>query len=161
MRRGAAEAKGEVVLFLYADTWLPSKAGHAVLNCLRDGTVVGGGFWKKFQHPPWLLLGARCKCALRLLLGRRVAGDQAIFARRQTLEQIGGVPDQPWMVDFELCRRLRKAGRLALADATLTTSARHFHKLGILRAGARIFYLALRYRLGAQPCELKKLYERE
>lgn len=161
MRLGASKATGDVVMLLYAGAWLPPHAAHAVLNCLRDDTVVGGGFWKRFHHTPLLLLGSRSKCALRLLLGRRIAGDQAMFVRRQILEQIGGIPDQPLMEDFELCRRLRKTGRLALADATIIASARHFKRLGVLRAYARICRATLSYHLSAPPRGLERLPERE
>ena len=98
---------------------------------------------------------------MRLVLGRRIAGDQALFMRRQTLERIGGVPDQPLMEDFELCRRLRKFGRLALAEATLVASARRFEKLGVFRTYLRMGYVTLLYRLGWSPQELRQLYERE
>jgi rSAM/selenodomain-associated transferase 2 len=161
MRLGAARATGDVVMLLHADTWLPSQAGHAALNCLRDSTVVAGGFWKVFEEKSLLLLGSRWKCAVRLVLGRRILGDQAIFIRRKALEDIGGVPDQPLMEDFELCRRLRKIGRLALAEATLITSARRFEKLGVLRTYLRMWHVTLRYRLGASPHELRRLYEKD
>jgi len=161
MRLGAARARGDVVMLLHADTWLPPNAGHAALNCLRDVTVVAGGFWKTFQQSPVLLLGSRCKCVIRLVLGRRILGDQALFIRRDILEDIGGVPDQPLMEDFELCARLRKLGRLALADATLTTSARRFKELGVIRTYLRMWRVTMLYRLGRSPHELRRLYERK
>jgi rSAM/selenodomain-associated transferase 2 len=161
MRRGAAEAKGDVVLLLHADTWLPPEAGKAVLNCLRDVSVSGGGFWKVFREKNPLLLGSRFKCAIRLYLGRRIMGDQAIFARREVLAEIGGVPDMPLMEEFELCRRLRTVGRLALADATVTTSARRFAKLGVARTYLRMWRVTLSYWLGKKPQELSRIYEKE
>ena len=161
MRLGASHASGDVVLLLHADTWLPPNAGRAALNCLRDPTVVAGGFWKVFRNTPWLLLGSRWKCAVRLFLGRRIAGDQALFIRREVLEQIGGVPDMHLMEEFELCRRLRQVGRLALADATLVTSARRFEKLGVLRTYFRMWYITNLYRLGMPPHKLSHLYDKK
>lgn len=122
MRRGAAEAKGDVILLLHADTWLPPEAGKALLRCLRDSSVSGGGFYKAFRETNSLLLGSRFKCALRLCLGRRIMGDQVMFARREVLEKIGGAPDVPQ--ESELSRRLGKFGRLALADTSVVTPAR-------------------------------------
>jgi len=84
-----------------------------------------------------------------------------MFIRRKTLEQIGGVPDLPLMEDFELCRRLRKVGRLALAEATLITSARRFERLGVLRTYWRMWWVTTLYRFGASPHRLRRLYERE
>jgi rSAM/selenodomain-associated transferase 2 len=160
MRAGAEAARNEVILFVHADTWLPAGAGHAALNCLRDPMVVAGGFWKVFRDSPLLLLGSRFKCALRLFAGHRILGDQCIFVRREALRTMGGVPDVPLMEEFELCRRLRRLGRLALADATVSTSARRFRKLGVLRTYLRMWRIAMLWRLGVSPSRLRELYER-
>jgi rSAM/selenodomain-associated transferase 2 len=161
MRHGAARAAGDVILLLHADTWLPPEAGRAVLDCLRDVTVVGGGFWKTFRNPTWVMLGSRLRCGLRLLFCRRVMGDQALFVRREVLEKIGGVPEIPLMEEFELCRKLRVVGRLALACATVTTSNRRFTRLGPLRTYARMWRVTLQYHLGTSPQELARIYEKD
>jgi len=161
LRLGASRARGEIVLLLHADTWLPPEAGQAALACCRQPEVVGGGFWKVFRDPTWLMYGARARCGLRLWLAGRILGDQAVFFRREVLDRIGGVPDVPLMEDVELCRRLRPLGRLALADATVVTSTRRFRKLGVLRTYWRMWTVGLRHRLGATPEELRRLYEKE
>jgi rSAM/selenodomain-associated transferase 2 len=161
MRAGANAAKGNVVLLLHADTWLAPNATRAMLACLRDRSVVAGGFWKEFRESPWLLLGSKWKCAVRLWCGGRIAGDQGMFIRRDVLEHIDGIPEIALMEEFVLCHRLRRAGRLALADAIVLTSARRFLKLGILRTYLRMWLVTLHYRMGTSPQELRKMYERE
>jgi rSAM/selenodomain-associated transferase 2 len=161
LRLGAQEARGDVVMLLHADTWLPAEAGQALLNCLRDRRVVGGGFWKVFRERNVLMLGSRVRCALRLLLFRRILGDQVMFVRRTALERIGGVPDVPLMEEFELCRRLRRLGNLVLASATVSTSARRFFKQGVLRTYARMWHVTLRYHLGTPTRDLRDLYDKE
>ena len=160
LRLGAENAKGDVLLFVHADCWLPPHAGRAVLDCLRDPTVVAGGFWKRFHNSPLTLRGSRLRCVVRLLLGRRIAGDQALFVRRNALEAAGGVPGIPLMEEFELCRRLRRTGRLALADATIVTSPRRFQQLGILRTYWRMWWVTTLYRLGRPPRELANIYNK-
>lgn len=160
LRLGAEQATGDVVLFVHADSWLPPHAGKAILDCLRDPTVVAGGFWKRFHNSPIVLRGSRLKCAVRLLLGRRIAGDQAMFVRRNALETVGGVPGIPLMEEFELCRRLRKTGRLALADATIVTSPRRFQQLGVLRTYWRMWWVTTLYRLGRPAHELAHIYDK-
>ena len=160
LRLGTEQAKGDVLWFVHADSWLPSHAGQAILDCLRDPTVVAGGFWKRFHKSPLALRGSRVKCAIRLLLGRRIAGDQALFVRRSALENVGGVPGIPLMEEFELCRRLRKTGRLALADGTVVTSARRFQQLGVLRTYWRMWWVTTLYRLGRPAQELAHLYDK-
>ena len=160
LRLGAQKAGGEVVLLLHADTWLEPGAGRAILAALQKPGVVGGGCWKVFRNPSPLLYGSRFKCAWRLFFSRRVAGDQAMFIRREVLEKIGGVPDVPLMEEFELCRRLRAVGKLVLARTKVSTSARRFQKHGVLRTYARMWRVMLQYYWGTPPEELKRIYER-
>jgi rSAM/selenodomain-associated transferase 2 len=161
LRVGASKAVGDIVLLLHADTWLPPDAGRAMFDCLRDPSVVGGAFWKVFRpRSSPLIRGSRFKCFLRLVLARRLMGDQAIFVRRRVLEQIGGVPGVPLMEEFELCRKLRTVGRLAIADAVVVTSSRRFEKLGVLSTYARMWNVTIRYYLGASPEELWRRYEK-
>jgi len=161
LRAGAERATGEVILFLHADTWVPPDAGEALLACLAQPGVVTGGFYKVFRDPPnWLVRGSKFKCWWRLLVARRVMADQGIFLRRETLARIGGVPDVPLMEEFELCQRLRPLGRIALADATVVTSARKFRKLGVLRTYALMWRVTVGYYRGVPLEELRRLYER-
>jgi len=161
LRAGVALAKGDVVVLLHADTWLPASAGEAIGAALCDARVVAGGFYKVFREPPsWLVRGARFKCWWRWLVARRVMGDQAMFVRRDALEAVGGVPDVPLMEEVELCRRLRARGRLALADAVVSTSARRFAKRGVLRTYWLMWSVTVRHLLGTPPRELAAMYRK-
>ena len=151
MRLGAEQASGDVILFLHADSWLPPHAGSAIFAVFRDEGVVGGGFWKVFRERQWLLRGSRFKCASRLYFGGLILGDQGFFVRREELKAAGGMPDVPLMEEFVLCRRLRQHGRLALAEAVVTTSARRFLQNGVARTYARMWRLALAHQLGSRP----------
>ena len=61
-------------------------------------------------------------------------GDQGIFLRKATFERAGGFPDEPLLEDYELVRRLRRLGRIAMAEGEAVTSARRWRRLGLLRA---------------------------
>src|SRR6185436_19645917 len=98
---------------------------------------------------------------LRLLAMRLVLGDQAMFIRRDALAAVRGVPDVPLMEEFDLCRRFRAHGRLALADSTVQTSARRFSRRGPLRTYLRMGWVTSQYYLGTPPSELRLIYERE
>lgn len=159
LRLGAQQARGKVVLLLHADTWLPPEGGRVALDCLRDTRVVAGGFYKRFREPHGLMRGSRFRCWLRWALFRRVLGDQAMFIRREVLEAIGGVPDVPLMEEYELLKRLRPLGRVALARAVVRTSARRFRERGVLRTYWRMAAVSARYFLGASPEALRRAYD--
>ena len=161
MRSGATAAGGDVILLVHADTWLPPEVGRAVIDCLRDPTIVAGGFWKSFRQPHPLMLGSRFRCAVRLYLAGRVMGDQTMFIPREVLESVGGVPAMPLMEEFELCRRLRTVGHLALAGATVLTSTRRFAQGGIARTYLRMWRVTLRYYFGTPAHKLQRIYEKE
>lgn len=159
LRLGAQHAQQPIVLLLHADAWLTAESGAAIQRCLADPTVVAGGLWKRFRDRPGLLVGSRPKCLIRVILGRRIVGDMACFVRRDALIAIDGVPDMELMEDFALSARLRQLGRLALADATLTTSARRFRKHGVIATYLKMWRVTWLYRLGTPPSELRKIYQ--
>jgi len=161
MRLGAQQATGDIVLLLHADTWVQPDAGRAITGCFAPAGVVGGGCSKVFREPSWLMRGSRFKCAIRFHLFHRFMGDQAMFARREVLEEIGGIPDVPLMEEFELCRLLRRRGRLALAPTVVSTSSRRFKEHGVLRTYARMWRVMVQYYCGTNANELKRIYEKQ
>ncbi|MGE3312172.1 MAG: TIGR04283 family arsenosugar biosynthesis glycosyltransferase [Limisphaerales bacterium] len=159
LRMGAKEATGDILWMVHADTRVGPDAGAALLRCLRDPLVVAGAFWKRFDDGPWFMRGSRFRCGLRLIWARRLLGDQAIFVRRSALEAVGGVPDQPLMEEVELCRRLRRVGRIALAGASVATSIRRFRRWGIARTYWLMWKVGRGYDRGVPPEELVRWYE--
>lgn len=134
---GADSARGDIVLFLHADTTLPGGWDAAVRAALADPAVAGGAFRLRFDaRSPLLRLvegGARVRAALL----RMPYGDQALFVRRSILEAMGGVPQSPVMEDLDLVREIRRRGRLVLLPLPATTSARRYRGRGVLRTVAR------------------------
>ena len=157
LRLGAEQASGDLILFLHADTWLPENAGVVIAKTLARPLVVAGGFYKRFRDDG-ALPGSRLRCWLLWALTNRLFGDQAIFVKRDVLEQCGGVPDVPLMEEFELCKILATHGRIALAPATVLTSVRKFREEGMLRTYWRMARCTFRYWLGASPEKLVQMY---
>lgn len=160
MRRGAEAAVGDVIVLVHADTWLPVNAGVAIARTLKDPQVVGGAFYKRFRDPHWIMRGSRPRCWPRMFFFGFAYGDQAWFARRRTLAAIGGVPAAPFYEERPLAAALRRAGKVRLARAAVSTSARRFHSTGVLRLYWRIGMVNLRWALGASPDALKRHYEK-
>jgi len=157
LRLGAEHATGEVVLFLHADTWLPENAVSAIAETLAKPRVIAGAFYKRFRDRG-ALPGSRLRCWLLWACTNRLFGDQAIFVKRTALEHAGGIPDVPLMEEFELCNALAPHGRIALASATILTSARKFREEGTLRTYWRMVRCILRYWIGVSPDALVEIY---
>jgi rSAM/selenodomain-associated transferase 2 len=157
MNAGAARSRGELLLFLHADTLLPEGALGAI-----ERAVDAGARWGRFDVS---IAGASAMFPLiAALMNRRsrwsgiATGDQAMFVRRDTFEQVGGFPDQPLMEDIELSRRLRRVGRPACLRPPVLTSGRRWERFGIWRTIWLMWRLRLLYWLGTPAERLAKAY---
>ncbi|MGH0028303.1 MAG: TIGR04283 family arsenosugar biosynthesis glycosyltransferase, partial [Myxococcota bacterium] len=134
---GARAAGGDVLLFLHADTRLPEGFDRAALCALGDPGVVGGAFRLRFDTRSLGLRIIEWGTRLRVALFRLPYGDQALFVRRATLEEMGGVPQAPIMEDLDLVDAMKRRGRLALLPLPAVTSARRYTAHGTLRTALR------------------------
>ncbi len=157
MNAGAAVARGEILLFLHADTQLPPGADRLI-----GEAVASGAHWGRFDvriagKSAWFpLIGGLMN--LRSRLSGIATGDQAIFVSRAAFERIGGFPDIPLMEDIVLSRRLRQLGRPACLRQKVTTAGRRWEKHGVLRTIVVMWWLRLRFFCGADPHELAREY---
>jgi hypothetical protein len=85
-------------------------------------------------------------------------GDQAIFVRRDVFEAMDGYPEMPLMEDVELCRRLKRRGRLVPLRLAVTTSARKWEREGALRTILLMWALRFLYTAGVSPIQLHRWY---
>ncbi len=85
-------------------------------------------------------------------------GDQAIFVAAETFLAIGRFSNLPIMEDFKMVRRLRRRGRIAVADASVATSARRWNALGPLRTTWINQMVVVGYYLSVAPERLVRWY---
>lgn len=163
LRAAASEARGDVLLFLHADTLLPDRWSEAVRRGLAKG-AVGGAFRLAFDGAgPASARALRLvalAAALRTSLTSVPYGDQAPFVRREAYVGIGGHAPWPLLEDVDLFRRLRKAGPIALLPERAVTSARRYARLGVARTVLRNWRILVSWHLGARPERLALLYRR-
>jgi len=160
MNAGAAHARGEILLFLHADTLLPGAADALIV----DGLQRSRRGWGRFDvaiagHNPLLRVVATLMNVRSRVTGI-ATGDQAIFVTRSLFTAAGGYPDIPLMEDVALSGRLKNFGPPLCLRHRLTTSGRRWEKNGVLRTILLMWRLRLAYRLGADPRKLAVRYDR-
>ncbi|WP_196782185.1 TIGR04283 family arsenosugar biosynthesis glycosyltransferase [Bremerella volcania] len=157
LNAGAALASGGHLLFLHADALLPFRYDEVIRNTLH-GKTIAGAFRLKIDHDtPGLRLVAQL-ANLRSRFLQRPYGDQGLFLRSQTLYEVGGFRNWPLMEDIELGQRLRKRGRIAMADVSMTVSARRWRKRGVVRTTCMNQAILLAWRMGISPERLALWY---
>lgn len=136
MNAGAAEACGDILVFLHADTLLPASWEHDVRRSLREPSAVAGAFRFALdgQERRFRLLEQLVNWRARRL--KLPYGDQALFVRADVFRGLGGFPDLAVMEDFELVKALKRRGRLVSTGTQALTSARQWRTAGFVRATA-------------------------
>lgn len=151
MNAGAATARGSILLFLHADTLLPVGFQRDVCEVLARREVSAGAFHLRIAAPGrsfrWIERFVRYRSSIL----QRPYGDQAMFFKAETFRQVGGFPDWPIMEDYELMRRLRCIGRIAIAPMPVTTSARRWLTNGVWRTTLMNQVCIVARRIGVSP----------
>jgi len=156
MNAGAAIARGDVLLFLHADTQLSDDADRLVLDGLARTGHAWGRFDVRFDGGGLALVASMMN--LRSRLSGIATGDQAMFVTRAAFEVAGGFPPIALMEDIALSARLKRIGRPLCLAARITTSARRWRRHGILRTILLMWRLRFAYFFGVDPIHLAKAY---
>lgn len=158
LNAGARAARGELLLFLHADTRLPPGAAEAVRAALRGGAHDWGRFDVEIagRHP--LLRVVARLMSWRSRLTGIATGDQAIFVRRSRFEAAGGFPELPLMEDVAFSAVMRRASPPACLRLRATTSGRRWESRGVLRTILLMWRLRLLFWLGRDASSLARRY---
>lgn len=158
MNAGAGASTGDVLLFLHADTRLPTNAIERIRQVLASPDTHWGRFDVRLDSNSWVL------CMVSFLINRRsrmtgiATGDQAMFVRREVFESIGRFPEQPLMEDIELSRRLKTLSPPVCLRERAVTSARRWEQRGPWRTMLLMWRLRWAYWRGTSPETLAEAY---
>jgi rSAM/selenodomain-associated transferase 2 len=160
MNAGASLAKGEVLVFLHADTELPLCGLKRIDAFVNRNEFVAGAFDLGIKSDKIIFKVIAFLGSLRSRLNRIPYGDQAIFIRRDYFKEIGGYPDIPLMEDAELMRRIKRSGeKILIFDDRVITSPRRWENEGLTYSILRNWTLQILYFLGVSPHQLVKFYK--
>jgi len=159
MNAGAAVASGEILIFLHADTELPTNALGIISTVMGQGRYIGGAFDLGIKSDRFAYRLIAKAASLRTRVTRIPYGDQAIFMRRDFFCNIGGYRDIPIMEDVEIMQRVKKLGeRIYLIRDRVQTSPRRWEREGILYCTVRNWLLSSLFYMGVSPEKLSRMY---
>lgn len=157
MNAGAKATDAGIMLFLHADTRLPTEADRQIIAALMDGQVWGR-FDVRIAGRPRMLRMVATMINLRSRWTGIATGDQAMFVRRGSFAALGGFAQLPLMEDIDLSRRLGALSRPACLRAKVQTSGRRWESRGVWRTILLMWRLRLAYWLGVSPERLAEAY---
>jgi len=158
---GASKASGSLLLFLHADTLLPLEFPAAVKTCLANPENILGCFHLQVENSGILLKIVLAFTNIRSIFMQLPYGDQSLFVRKQDFIELGGFPETPIMEDYIFVKRAKKKGKIITLKQSVTTSARRWQRLGVIRTTLTNQLVVLGYYLGAEPEKLAAFYRKK
>lgn len=155
---GSKKANGDILIFLHADTLLPSNAFMFLNNLFSDPRVKIGTFRLRFDSENWFL--GLCGYLTRFDSILTRFGDQGIVVRGSFFGELGGFPEWPLFEDVEFLKRARRVAKIYSFPACVVTSARKFTARGPIRQQLRNGILMLKYLCGVPVGQLAQEYQK-
>lgn len=128
LNKGVDYAKGELYLFLDADTLLPKHFDSLIVNQVINKGYIGGAFEFQLDSKGMSLRIIEFVNRIRYRIEQRYYGDQGVFCTRKAFEITGGFPEKPILESAYFCASLRRSGNLKLITQSAITSSRRFEE---------------------------------
>ncbi|MEX2366111.1 MAG: TIGR04283 family arsenosugar biosynthesis glycosyltransferase, partial [Pseudohongiellaceae bacterium] len=159
MNLGAAQAHGDVLVFLHGDTRLPGNFIGEIQAFWQSGRAWGR-FDIRLSGSRWAFRVIEFMMNWRSRLTGICTGDQVLFFRRGEFDAMGGFADIPLMEDIELSRRCKRLSRPWCSSVKVMSSSRRWEAQGICRTVLWMWWYRLSYFFGVSPEALARHYYR-
>ena len=161
MNAGAKASKGDILLFLHADSKLQDEAIIRIENVVKDEEIVGGAFKFSLDDSSWYYQIISFFANMRAKIFKIYPGDHGLFVRKSIFNKIGGYKNIELMEDVDLSNRLKKEGKLIQLDTKIISSARRLKREGIITTFFHMQLNRFLYFAGISPTVLSRFYKDE
>lgn len=157
---GAKHAKGDVLIFIHADSILPNNWCR-IIHAKVSKKCPWGGFHIRFnsQNPLFRLIEFRSN-QIRVNMFKVFFGDQGIFAKKELFHKVGGFPEVPILEDLLFTKRMRHIAKPIIIKKPIITSARRFQANGIFKTYFAMGMVMLFYHLRVPLPTIKSFYSK-
>lgn len=157
---GTSISKGELILFLHADTRLRSDALERLETLLIEKpNIVGGNFRVFYDDESPFCRFVEVLCRAMRSIGMYY-GDSGIFVKRHVYDAIGGIRPIEIMEDVDFVLRLERSGKTCcISDIPLTTSTRRFKRRSPLALIIMWVRMHILFACGMSPRYLARIYD--
>jgi len=153
MNAASTQARGDWLVFLHADSQLPSNWQDQLQQ-----SNEWGFFPVKLSGKHWPLRIVETFINLRSRVSKVATGDQGLYFSRSFFEKLGGYPDIPIMEDVAISKLARQVSAPSVGIDPVMTSSRRWQQNGIIKTILLMWSLRLAYFLGIDPVRLHRIY---
>ena len=155
---GAEISINEILVFLHADTSLPSSALNSIKQALSMPNMKWGRFNVAFTNRKFIFKIIAWFMNKRSCLTGIVSGDHTLFVKREIYFDCGGFSDIPIMEDIDISKKLKKCSKPVCLTDKVITSSRKWEKNGVLNTIFLMWCLRFLFYIGIPAEKLAKYY---
>ena len=158
MNFGAKSTRGDILYFLHADTIPPNNFDKSILVAISKNNLVGC-FRMQFDSDSKLLRFFAWFSRFNHKICR--GGDQSLFITKELFANLNGYNEEYVIYeDGEFVERLYNTTKFTILQDKVTTSARKYHQIGMIKLQYHFGMIHLKKSLGNSPEELYEYYKK-
>ena len=158
MNFGAEKSRGEILVFLHADSRISMDAISQLLEDTRSLNDFWGWFRLTFDNSSSAFLLISAFMRLRSKITKVCTGDQTLFISSRLFKRIGGFPGIPIMEDVAISKILRACIPPIILKNNTLSSTRRWEQQGVCKTVIFMWHLRLLYWFGVSPHKLVRKY---